>query len=756
MTRKKKAGSGPRGRQNTFRKPTASSRQSTNLRDHFAIQDSPHFSLLDEARSTGHRRTDWNPETKLRHTKVNFVTGGLHIPTEEDNLIQDGQVKNRGAAAGMEHLTRLSGNTSAYVPQASPHVPEKPDPVASDGLFVIDTQGQKPVFKQRPAPLVRSPSPTGSASSDEEVVFAGRRPQATPAPASAPREFSASQRTAPYLPARIVEDPVLVEAPRPSALRHHTASTKQASRFSGASNKPIDRPSSDAVTTDSRPSWDDTSVEWEHRSKPGIGWSVPKLRPKITKDPVRRAYILPGAKDEESSEEEDEEEQIMRDYIENLQSQEASSQNVGFLEYRELDIQMAHSSINTSFESSMVEASGLEDKDTSEDEQGNRINLSKGKAPVLKDPDSENDSSEEDEDEDEDDGDDDIDEDDDSILDNADLEQRFQDGIDDEVLARLLAKQEELGIDAEELVLLDDEAINPFNIQNEAKIYNHNTPRKARRISRSFPSASLMADVLEQDPYGGFDIMNFDRPSLRTNNKGKRAQVFVELSDSDLQESFESLCRKDREKKRARKAEREILRMQGLLGRNKKGKANLSDAYQEGLNIGDLGDIFRNFLESDAQEQALPPMDSDRRKKVHELAKAFEINSKSRGTKQDRFPLLIKTKRTKKWNAALFYARTKDVNAGYFPRLDAQSRNKTPGPRAFRRSAGGGGNAPGTKYRDGDVVGAAAPELGAGNRGHAMLMKLGWAQGDALGAVDNKGILLPISHVVKNSKAGLG
>lgn len=141
---------------------------------------------------------------------------------------------------------------------------------------------------------------------------------------------------------------------------------------------------------------------------------------------------------------------------------------------------------------------------------------------------------------------------------------------------------------------------------------------------------------------------------------------------------------------------------------------------------------------------------------VHELAAAFEMNSKSKGTKQNRFTLLIKTKRTQKWDPAVFYSRTKDMNAGYFPRLDAQFRSKTPGSRASRRSAGGGGNAPGTKYRDGDIVGAAAPELGAGNRGHAMLMKLGWAQGDALGAVDNKGILQPITHVVKNSKAGLG
>lgn len=59
-------------------------------------------------------------------------------------------------------------------------------------------------------------------------------------------------------------------------------------------------------------------------------------------------------------------------------------------------------------------------------------------------------------------------------------------------------------------------------------------------------------------------------------------------------------------------------------------------------------------------------------------------------------------------------------------------------------------------YMDGDVVGASAPEIGAGNKGRAMLEKMGWSTGTALGAANNKGILQPVAQVVKNSKAGLG
>ena len=59
-------------------------------------------------------------------------------------------------------------------------------------------------------------------------------------------------------------------------------------------------------------------------------------------------------------------------------------------------------------------------------------------------------------------------------------------------------------------------------------------------------------------------------------------------------------------------------------------------------------------------------------------------------------------------------------------------------------------------YRDGEIVGATAPELTADNVGNQLMRKLGWTPGEALGAHDNKGILHPVTHVVKTTKAGLG
>jgi len=76
------------------------------------------------------------------------------------------------------------------------------------------------------------------------------------------------------------------------------------------------------------------------------------------------------------------------------------------------------------------------------------------------------------------------------------------------------------------------------------------------------------------------------------------------------------------------------------------------------------------------------------------------------------------------------------------------------GPRGAAKPSRAGVKA--ATYMDGDVVGASAPEIGAENKGRAMLERMGWSRGTALGALNNKGILQPVKHVVKNTKAGLG
>lgn len=144
-------------------------------------------------------------------------------------------------------------------------------------------------------------------------------------------------------------------------------------------------------------------------------------------------------------------------------------------------------------------------------------------------------------------------------------------------------------------------------------------------------------------------------------------------------------------------------------------------------------------------------MDANARKIVHELANKFKVKSKSTGKADTRRPCLYKTKNTMLYAEAYFervFART---GRKYFPRLDVK------GNRPSRPAAGPGRvNHAAFTYRDGEVVGASAPELGTNNRGRNMLEKMGWSTGMGLGSVENTGILQPVAHVVKRSKAGLG
>lgn len=149
-------------------------------------------------------------------------------------------------------------------------------------------------------------------------------------------------------------------------------------------------------------------------------------------------------------------------------------------------------------------------------------------------------------------------------------------------------------------------------------------------------------------------------------------------------------------------------------------------------------------------------MDKRDRKIVHEFANAFTLKSKSFGDTKNRFPILYKTGRNRVYDEETIEAlESKLQRRNLVPRFDRKVVRRAPGGVGARRAFGGSGNAA-AGYRDGEIVGAAAPELGAENRGRAMLEKLGWSSGTALGALDNKGILQPVVHVVKISKAGLG
>ena len=154
---------------------------------------------------------------------------------------------------------------------------------------------------------------------------------------------------------------------------------------------------------------------------------------------------------------------------------------------------------------------------------------------------------------------------------------------------------------------------------------------------------------------------------------------------------------------------------------------------------------------------SLPPMNPHDRKRVHEIANKFNLKSKSVGGGTSRFPTLYKTSRTMDYDEDALSGIEAQLNSKRFMhRPDVRgARGPTTRATATRRGRGGFAGA-GVSYKDGEVVGATAPEIGVENRGRTILEKMGWSTGTALGALNNKGILQPVTHVVKTTKAGLG
>lgn len=237
------------------------------------------------------------------------------------------------------------------------------------------------------------------------------------------------------------------------------------------------------------------------------------------------------------------------------------------------------------------------------------------------------------------------DDDDDDEMDNE-LENFIYNDIDssamtDEAIARALGMQEQMGLDTDEVMLFDgnedfipldprankqkkkgkkkqremeldiERQLNEFLPASSAfpddddddipmikqtKSKKKGKPQKAE--GTEFPSASAFADTLDQDPYGAYDIMDFERPSLRRGNKGRKAPDF-QLSDEELTAQLQQSWETDRNKKKKRKQDREERRREGLLGvTSKTGRTtlDLQLKYSRGMKMDDVGKEVRQFL----------------------------------------------------------------------------------------------------------------------------------------------------------------
>ncbi|ETW75118.1 hypothetical protein HETIRDRAFT_330580 [Heterobasidion irregulare TC 32-1] len=126
---------------------------------------------------------------------------------------------------------------------------------------------------------------------------------------------------------------------------------------------------------------------------------------------------------------------------------------------------------------------------------------------------------------------------------------------------------------------------------------------------------------------------------------------------------------------------------------------------------------------------ALPPMQKDARKRVHNLAMAFNLKSQSKGKNDMRYTTLIKTTKSG------FVVDEKKVRWI----VSRERVNITRGP---------------VRPKDGEVIGKAAPKIGESNVGFQMLAAMGWSEGDRIGVTG--GLEVPLTAIIKTTKLGLG
>jgi len=360
--------------------------------------------------------------------------------------------------------------------------------------------------------------------------------------------------------------------------------------------------------------------------------------------------------------------------------------------------------------------------------------------------------------------------------DEEDLRERRRERMTDEQIARMFAKQQEFGYHGDDLIIDDGEhsgeaegvgdvasaravLANMTNFTSSA----NGTRRRTRRSggNDNFPDASMLADTVEQYGENGFDIMDLDRPSLRPTKKGRKGRLPPEmeaLSDDELRENLRGTWDNDRQKKSAKKAEREELRAAGWLsGSGKKGKQDLSVKYGFGISMEQVHTELRVFLLNENQQsRPFPPMDKKDRKVLHEVATVLNLKSKSIGSGKDRYSTVYKTDRTPNVPGVIdrMLGLSMDGQFSRDARLGRRMAKKNAKMGAGKGFGQKGGTGPAT-VRNGEIVGANAPELGRGNFGHKLMEKMGWSQGMALGR-EGEGRLLPVEQVIRLGTTGLG
>ena len=629
----------------------------------------PHFTLSEEARNT-ERHHSWNSDLKLRHSRVAFISAGTSHAEDLNPAIQKSGHRDEATESSFQEKSKATAKASekqlknnTVTPdgpmsnmtlndlQSGPILQDKPKEAldwtsersnverclrnaeARSEAFFIDLKGADKTIPTGLAPPVprRSPSSSSSDSSDEIIIFAGRRHpynkddqkhtsevRARDSNGQGTQKMSQPSRHCSFM-ATVVDDPINItmESIHSSPIHRPpsfsaSGSGRVSSHLNGNSGATATSPGRrrrkkrprkekkdegilDDYIANLRDGGDlEAFVETSMLNQRDLGGSYTAERQdevdslttgRVEKDPLTKSENWDSADLEDFDELSTSNEAL--DRIEQVLSKRERPSGVQYLvigagdtvddarwfPVKSLNIPGAEALIQE-FEDEaelnrLLHASDMSDASFTTDEQ-----VAQDLQEALKDQEDEN-----------------------------HLEDRMKGTMTDEQIARLLSKQEELGLGSNDLMIFDGDDV---GTDSEEELHldglweravSHRAPSRSKTTKRSrpnFPSATAFADVLDQDPYNGFDVMDQERPSLRKRPKGRRGKFSMELSDSEVEQSIQTAWEKDRTKKKMRKQEREELRAQGLLG--KKDRIDLKAKYAEGMSMTEVKNEIRDFL----------------------------------------------------------------------------------------------------------------------------------------------------------------
>ena len=179
--------------------------------------------------------------------------------------------------------------------------------------------------------------------------------------------------------------------------------------------------------------------------------------------------------------------------------------------------------------------------------------------------------------------------------------------------------------------------------------------------------------------------------------------------------------------------------------------SDLFKKYEYGLHIQNIKDEFEEFYSNNRDRLIFPPLDPHGNKTLTKFAKHYNMKTSKAGKGLHTHIMVDKTKKTRRSlpNYGLISQLLKQRPV--FMRIDVKrvQEDFVKTERINIRSKG--------KFhiKEGEIVGENAPEIGNDNIGRRMLEKLGWSQGEGLGAETNKGTSEPVFARVKKGKAGL-